>query len=66
MFLQKLTPSRDGSVKSTENTAGMKTQEDYPATTPLQSVWSIALSATTVECERFIYLFIYRSVESVR
>ena len=27
-------------------------------TTPLQSVWSMALSAMMVECEPFIYLFI--------
>ena len=26
-------------------------------TTPLQSVWSMALSAMMVECEQFIYLF---------
>ena len=26
-------------------------------TTPLQSVWSMALSAMTGECEQFIYLF---------
>ena len=28
-------------------------------TAPLQSAWSMVLSAMTVECERFIYSFIY-------
>ena len=30
-------------------------------TTPLQSVWSMALSAVMVEYEQFIYLFIHNT-----
>ena len=33
-------------------------------TTPLQSVWSMAVSDVTIECERFIYSlkFMYTSI----
>ena len=34
-------------------------------TTPLQSTWSMVLSAMTVECKEFIYLFIYLFIHLV-